>query len=147
MAPVSILGGGAEGRVGELNTSAEEGKVEMVFRAQKPSHTNTHTNYWLWFITRHIYELLLRHTQYMLEWKRRWEWFSKRFRHPNSFQLTRKRAISFPFSFFSWSKPRTKLSNRHSKTGYERESLLGSLINATRARCAAVMFKFTYLLI
>lgn len=42
MAPVSILGGGAEERMGagELNTSAGEGKVEMVFRAQ--THSNTH---------------------------------------------------------------------------------------------------------
>lgn len=44
MAPVSNLGGGAEGRMGagELNTSAGEGKVEMVFRAQTHSHTNAH---------------------------------------------------------------------------------------------------------
>lgn len=35
MAPVSILEGGAEERMGagELNTSAEEGKAEMMFRA------------------------------------------------------------------------------------------------------------------
>lgn len=39
MAPVSILGGGAEVRMGagELNTSAGEGKVEMMFR----SHIHT----------------------------------------------------------------------------------------------------------
>lgn len=44
MAPVSILGGGAEERTGagELNTSAGEGNVEMVFRAQTHSHTNAH---------------------------------------------------------------------------------------------------------
>lgn len=46
MAPVSILSGGAEGRMGagELNTSAEEGKVEMMFRAQTHTHTQIHTN-------------------------------------------------------------------------------------------------------
>lgn len=44
MAPVSILGGGAEERMGagELNTSAGEGKVEMVFRDPTHSHTNPH---------------------------------------------------------------------------------------------------------
>lgn len=36
MPPVSVLGGGAEERIGagELNKSAGEGKVEMMFRPQ-----------------------------------------------------------------------------------------------------------------
>lgn len=44
MAPVSILGGGAEERMGagELNISAGKGKVEIVFRTQTYSRTNTH---------------------------------------------------------------------------------------------------------
>lgn len=42
MAPVSILGGGAEERMGagELNTSPGEGKAEMMFSLN--THTNTH---------------------------------------------------------------------------------------------------------
>lgn len=42
MAPVSILGGGAEERMGagELNTSAGEGKVETMLRLQ--THTLAH---------------------------------------------------------------------------------------------------------
>lgn len=45
MAPVSILGGGAEERMGagELNTSPGEGKAEMMLRAK--TLTQIHTNY------------------------------------------------------------------------------------------------------
>lgn len=48
MAPVSILGGGAEVRMGagELNKSGGEGKVEMVFRSHityRNVHTHSHT--------------------------------------------------------------------------------------------------------
>lgn len=45
MAPVSVLDGGAEERMGagELNTSAGEGKVEMMFIAQTHSHRYTQT--------------------------------------------------------------------------------------------------------
>lgn len=69
-APVSIFGGGAEERMGagELNTSAAEGKVEMVFRVQTHSHSHSHTR--LQFILRHVYQPLQQHTQYMLERER-----------------------------------------------------------------------------
>lgn len=46
MAPVSVLNGGAEERMGagEMNTSAGEGKGEMVFRAHD-TLAQLHTNY------------------------------------------------------------------------------------------------------